>query len=328
VNETKVSVPPIDVGRVLRSPPALSALRWLVSQRRAAASNVPEASTTAAVTALDTFVSGKHAPAGAVERSMGTGRLQALLDVDAASIRADRAIPGLALKFLRGLAVAVPVLQLEDGQEVYFGTEGPWLIEMAWRLGPPNGTAADLATGTGIVAAALSARYERVVATDVSLPAVQTAALTLALNRSPVSHTTACVSDVCAGLRPHSYDLVVANPPWVPDLPSNTDEQRVLYAHGGPTGMELPSRFVRHGADLLTPGGTAIIIVNDTTWEDGRRPLNNEIDYLRSLGFEVSIDKAPEFAWGPKEEQDTIDSIEGCVAAQLVGLVFSRGTEA
>ena len=55
------------------------------------------------------------------------------------------------------------------------------------------------------------------------------------------------------------FDLVVANPPYVP---TSAGDHRP-WADGGPTGAQLPARFALDAIDLLQPGDTAL--------EDGRR---------------------------------------------------------
>ena len=65
------------------------------------------------------------------------------------------------------------------------------------------------------------------------------------------------MADLAAGLRPHSFDLVAANSPWVPDAPTAGSSRRV-FADGGPTGVELPSRFIRAATQLLRPSGVAL----------------------------------------------------------------------
>jgi methylase of polypeptide subunit release factors len=128
-----------------------------------------------------------------------------------------------------------------------------------------------------------------VLATDVAPRTAATAAISLRLNPRPDGRPAgdACVADVGAGLRRGSFDLVTANPPWVPDLGAVGGTR--VYAEGGETGFELPRRFIVEAVELLAPGGTAVVLGADITWSDGRRPLHALARGLRRLGHEVAI---------------------------------------
>lgn len=320
-----VELPVPDIGRLRRSPDAYAALRWLVGQLRSLPRPAGEHvfGVDARADLLWRLVSCHAVARAEAEAVVGSDRLEALRRVHALSVFDEAVIASLAVVFLHRLAVAYPAVQRGSPEPVYIGTEAPWLIKLAYRHGPGAGTAADLATGTGVVAAALSARYERVAATDLSLEAVECAALTLALNRANAV-TGAVVADAALGLRPGSFDLVAANPPWVPWPSSKEPPRRAHFSYGGPTGMEIPARFIEQSATLLRPGGVAVILVSDTTWEDGRRPLDEQTALLEAQGFEVEVEPPHPSTWTEESEEELLSSTPGCVDGRLVGLVFRR----
>jgi SAM-dependent methyltransferase len=153
---------------------------------------------------------------------------------------------------------------------LYAGPDSMLLAEATHVLAPSGERAAELGTGTGLLAAMLTRTYHFVVATDVVPRAAAAARLTLELNpRAPTFGAGAVVADIARGLRAASFDLVVANPPWVP---TDGASPRV-FADGGTTGVELPIRFMRAAARLLRPGGVAVVLALDVETQDGDRPI-------------------------------------------------------
>ncbi len=181
----------------------------------------------------------------------------------------------MAVPLLGTVATAVPRVGWSDAI-TYVGADSAHLVDAVLRLAPHGDRAAELGTGTGLLAALLARRYRVVVATDVAADVALAAAVTLALNPAPEGHGAgAAVADVAAGLRPATFDLVAANAPWVPHDGFGTAPP--LFANGGETGSELPRRFLVEGAALLRPGGVAVTLGLDTTLRDGRRPLQDVV---------------------------------------------------
>jgi release factor glutamine methyltransferase len=58
-------------------------------------------------------------------------------------------------------------------------------------------------------------------------------------------------------------DVVIANPPYVPDSQELPRDVAGFEPHialfGGPTGMEIPQQFITAAARLLKPGGVLVI---------------------------------------------------------------------
>jgi release factor glutamine methyltransferase len=66
-------------------------------------------------------------------------------------------------------------------------------------------------------------------------------------------------SDVVDALEGVKCDVDIANPPYVPDgqvLPRDVAEHEPAVAlFGGPTGLDIPARFIDTATRLLKPGG-------------------------------------------------------------------------
>jgi SAM-dependent methyltransferase len=177
----------------------------------------------------------------------------------------------------------------EDLETVYLGPDSIILFEVVWAAAGTGDRAADLATGNGFIAAALATRYDHVVATDLSHRCVATAALVPLLNPQLRGRFSAARTDVADGLRPGSFDLVTANAPWVPETIAAEGAPARRFAAGGPTGFELPRRFLDAAADLLAPGGRAFVAGMALAFDDGRRPLEDHLPALRRRGLDVAV---------------------------------------
>ena len=121
--------------------------------------------------------------------------------------------------------------------------------------------ALDLGTGCGIQAMHLSRRARRVVATDVSERAVQTAALNAELNG--IRSIELRRGDVFEPVRGERFDLIVSNPPFV-ITPRNRAVPQYVYRDGGREADGLVREVVSGVAELLEPGGVAQLLGN---WE-------------------------------------------------------------
>jgi len=236
------------------------------------------------------LTAGAPRPAACVRDSLGEVLFGALEREGLLELTADGAEVAARVRLLTSpdFVVAAP----DTGHRsdlVYVGPDTSVLVEAALRLAPSGERAVDLGTGAGLVAAALSPRYRCVVATDIVQRATEVAGWTLMLNDRPPGHVWLTVqADVTRGLRKRSFDLVVANTPWVPASPDPDAPARV-YADGGRDGIELPARFLMEGAALLRPGGLAVMLALHAVRADGRRPLLERCGVLERDGFTVAV---------------------------------------
>ena len=121
-----------------------------------------------------------------------------------------------------------------------------------------GGTAADLCTGSGAVAAHLAASTSgvSVVATDVDLRAATCAR---------ANGVATVVTDGGAALRSSAFDVVTAVAPYVPAdalrlLPRDVRRyEPVVALDGGRDGLDVVRMIVTDAARLLTPGGWLLL---------------------------------------------------------------------
>ena len=121
-----------------------------------------------------------------------------------------------------------------------------------------NISVVDLGSGSGALALAISTENPRtrVIAVEKDPAAIEW----LKKNVSRINEQVRIVeSDVVDALEGVTCDVVIANPPYVPDsqeLPRDVAEHEPAIAlFGGPTGLDIPGRFIDTAARLLKSGG-------------------------------------------------------------------------
>lgn len=252
---------------------------------------------------------------------LSRGDLDILLSSGAVDWEGDRIFPRFELFAAGSILALIPHETCVD-EVAYLGPDSLWLLENAWRLAPGGDCAVELGTGTGFLAAALSRRYRWTLATDLKPWTVSVAGITLALNPWPGAVTAVRTADIAEGLQPASFDLVVANPPWVPQL--NPESPARMFADGGPTGFELPRRFIVDGSALLTPGGLGIFLCLDLHVAGGMRPLGDLCAEMTREGYQVNIKPAPLGRRWIDHTADLRSAIPDLTQARLVAVVVRR----
>lgn len=123
----------------------------------------------------------------------------------------------------------------------------------------------ELCTGSGCLAVLLALAFPRALvrATDLSRAALTVARRNVASYRLGRRVKLAC-TDLFRGLTPGSYDLIVANPPYVDapsmaKLPAEFRHEPRLALAGGNDGLHFVRRILRDAARFLRPGGILIV---------------------------------------------------------------------
>jgi len=160
----------------------------------------------------------------------------------------------------------------------------------------PIETALDLGTGCGIQALHLAREARRVVATDISVRAIELARLNAAVNGvTSIEFRQGSLFDPVAGER---FDRIASNPPFV-ITPRGADVPVYEYRDGGAVGDDLVADIVRSVGDHLVPGGIAQLLGN---WEY----RDTEDGLQRALGWtDGGRERAAVDAW--IIERETLD---------------------
>lgn len=141
------------------------------------------------------------------------------------------------------------------------------LIEVMRSRGLARGTRVlDVFTGSGVLAVAAGlAGASSVTAVDISRRAVLCARLNGRLNGTRVRGLH---GDLFGPVADERFDLITANPPYVPGGHDELPATGVARAwEGGADGRALVERFGASVRDHLAPGGTVLMVVSSLTGE-------------------------------------------------------------
>lgn len=155
----------------------------------------------------------------------------------------------------------------------------------------PGTRSLDLCTGTGIIAIAAALRGADATAVDVSRAAVATARLNARLHDCRVRLFRGDLGEPVAGER---FDLVTANPPYVPA------ENPEPPAHGpgrawdaGPDGRLLLDRICRQAPLLLNPDGVLLLVHSSLSG------VTATLDALERAGLDADVARRRTQPFGP-----------------------------
>lgn len=137
----------------------------------------------------------------------------------------------------------------------------------------------DVGAGSGAIAITLALETKaHVLASDVSTNALCVAVANARRLSAPVSFVT---SDLVDAIAPHSIDVLVSNPPYVPktDHPALQREVRDYEPHvalfAGPTGLDIYERLIADAPRVLRPGGWLLVELGYNSLEPVRGMLNH-----------------------------------------------------
>ncbi len=136
------------------------------------------------------------------------------------------------------------------------------LVDIVLSLGVRPRRIVDVGTGSGVIGITLKLLFPEstVILTDVSLDALRVARVNALRHGADVLFVN---TDLLSGLRGR-FDLIVSNPPYVPDDEIGKYDRRVLYEprtalSGGKTGFEITGRLIDQALALLEAGGYLIV---------------------------------------------------------------------
>ena len=177
----------------------------------------------------------------------------------------DRRINHEPLQYLTGVA-PFRYLALEVGPGVLVPRpESELLVDAVLahiKNLPAPVSVIDLGAGSGALALAIAteAKDTRVIAVEKSPEAIYWLKKNVSVIAQNVRVVEGDVADVLPGIK---CDVVIANPPYIPDAQALPRDVAGFEPHvalfGGPTGMELPKIFITAAARLLKSAGVLVI---------------------------------------------------------------------
>ncbi|MBB5897123.1 HemK2/MTQ2 family protein methyltransferase [Kutzneria kofuensis] len=189
--------------------------------------------------------------------------------------------------------VPSPALRLFRSPGVYRPQSDTWLLAEAAAAAriPPGARVLDICTGTGalaITASMLGARH--VVAIDVSRRAVLSARLNAWLNGQRI---TALRGSMLALPAKASFDVVLANPPYVPCPADTVTRGRRRAWNAGKDGRALLDPICRSMPQLLKPNGFLLMVHSALSDTD------KSLRQLREGGLRADVVLTSTIPFGP-----------------------------
>ncbi|MFI5606694.1 methyltransferase [Amycolatopsis sp. NPDC051903] len=212
---------------------------------------------------------------------------------------------------VRGVPVAALGARIHPHYGVFPPTRNEYVDLVAQAPFPARArTAFDLGTGTGVLAAVLARRgVGRIVATD-SNPR----ALDCARDNAARLGLGAVIEVAGPALYPDGRaDLVVANPPWLPENPVSALEEGV-YDPGSRMLRGVLAGLSAH----LTPAGEGWLVLSDLAERLGLRTRAELLDGIDGAGLRVAgrLDTAPRH----RKAADPHDPLHTARAGEVVSL--------
>lgn len=141
----------------------------------------------------------------------------------------------------------------------------PW-----WSDKQPARRILDLCTGSGClgILAALEFEHSQVDVSDIDSKALLVANKNIAFHQLE-SRINAVISDVYEQLPGHQYDIITANPPYVPaseqsDLPSEFSHEPAHALFSGEDGLDIAKRIIFGASQFLEPKGILVLEVGQS----------------------------------------------------------------
>ncbi|MFF6984485.1 HemK2/MTQ2 family protein methyltransferase [Streptomyces sp. NPDC008343] len=156
---------------------------------------------------------------------------------------------------------------------------------------PHGACVLDVGTGSGALAIAAARRGTHVTAVDVSWRAVCTARLNARLARLPVRTRH---GNLFAPVRGQSFDLILANPPYVPTPDTGRPPHGAARSwDAGRDGRLILDRICGQAPDLLRPGGALLVV------HSALRCPDRTLAHLRGAGLKASVTHRRTIPYGP-----------------------------
>ncbi|MBT2449625.1 methyltransferase [Streptomyces sp. ISL-43] len=155
----------------------------------------------------------------------------------------------------------------------------------------PRTDVLEIGTGTGALALHAADRGARVTAVDVSWPAVTTARLNALRHRLPLRVVH---GDFAARTSGRRFDLVIANPPYVPSPGNRLPSRGPARAwDAGVDGRSVIDRICASAPALLRPGGVLLMV------HSGMCGAEETLDRLTGAEMAAAVTARASVPWGP-----------------------------
>jgi release factor glutamine methyltransferase len=168
------------------------------------------------------------------------------------------------------------MIHVKEFKYVYPPSEDSFLLLKAVKYA--HGKVLDMFAGSGIIGLNAAEKSEKVTFVDVNPAAIK--AIKYNAEKNGIKNFECILSDLFSSIRNKKFDVIYANPPYLPEKKESKWAQHAL--NGGKEGNELTIRLIHSLKAHLKEGGNAFIILSSVYDTD---KVYKEIKRLR-LSFE------------------------------------------
>jgi release factor glutamine methyltransferase len=121
-----------------------------------------------------------------------------------------------------------------------------------------GGRALEIGVGSGLLLDILEKNFAYVAGSDIDLQALQHCKQ----QKISSAHVLLVCCDAGTAFGTGKFDLIVSNPPYLPN--DNNSNNNILdpTVHGGPTGIEVTVHFINSALPLLAGDGKLLIVIS------------------------------------------------------------------
>ncbi len=192
-------------------------------------------------------------------------------------------------------------LKIKTSLSVYEPAEDTFLlISVIEKLDLNGKTALEIGTGSGIISLFLAKTAKHVTAIDINPEAICCAKENAARNK--IKNVEFRKSDLFENVKEilrnkesskasnvgeRKFDIIVFNPPYLPDEPLTSD----IALDGGPDGRKTIERFLKDAPKFLNTHGRILLL------ESSLSNYEKTLHHFKKIGFNAKIVKRRNFDW-------------------------------
>ncbi|MCJ7634509.1 16S rRNA (adenine(1518)-N(6)/adenine(1519)-N(6))-dimethyltransferase RsmA [Candidatus Bathyarchaeota archaeon] len=187
-----------------------------------------------------------------------------------------------AVDLVRGKRVEYEDLVFYVFPDVYVPSDDTFLLAQNIVVHPEE-KVLDIGTGCGVIGILAATKGGQVTAVDINPFAIQCSRLNARLN-GVSERFSAKSSDLFQDLNGEEFDLIVFNPPYLPQEKYEASGGWLEKAwQGGPSGLEVIERFMKEVRNHIHHGGEIVMVLSSLSCPE------KAIAVLKSLGFSVEV---------------------------------------